>query len=934
MIDYKGIEEKWNKIWEENKIYEADVCDKKPLLVTAAWPYPNGPQHIGHLLTFGTADVYARYKRMQGYNVLFPMGIHKTGTPVLAIAKRILNKDPKIYEEYKNFFNIPETIIEKMTDPMFVADYFASNIFEGIKKAGLGIDWRRSFTSIDPQYSKMVEWQFQKLKEKGLLVQGRHAVGWCPNEGNPVGQHDTNHDVQPEIEEIIAIKFKDKNSDTYFPCGTYRPETIYGVTNLFINKKAKYVEVEIDGQKFYLAKTAAESLAYQLKLQIIKEIQADELVNKKAINPITGEELPILYGFFVNDDFGTGIVMSVPAHAPFDYVALKRLEKEGFAVPQEPYKRVLNINNDSNSMSMQQKYFSLGVDDIDNEEIERITAEIYKEEAHKGVMAIGEFAGMSEIDARKKIIEKLKVNNMAFSFFILANSPIFCRCGSKVVVKIVEDQWFINYGDSDWKAKVNEYFPSIFIYPEKMRKSYENTISWLDMRASERSQGLGTKFPFNPAHIIESLSDSTIYMAFYTFSNILKAGNVPPEKLKPEFFDYIFESKGSPDEIAASTGIDALLINKCKESFEYWYKFTSRHSASELIFSHLTMYIFNHVALFQKEFWPKQIVTNGMLLYEGSKMSKSIGNTVPVLDAIEKYNADPLRMAIIAQADLSNDSDFRVATIDSIKSKLEYLQEVILQLDNDEGKELNTIDFWLYSKLNKKIKLASAYMDKIQIKSAASEIFYNSINELKRYRERGGNNKLVLSEYISALVKMLSPIMPFISEEFWHELGNTTFISKENWPNVNESLINTSLEECENIVDSTIIDIDKVIELSSKIPANKGKKPVKANIIIASQWKIDLYNILAETKDIQKALEIVQDKEKANKYISKFKNLMELSQKININAEQLYSSFVDSIQYIRDKINMDVFIINEDLSNSVRAPQALPNRPAIEIEWK
>ncbi|MEM0143361.1 MAG: class I tRNA ligase family protein, partial [Candidatus Parvarchaeum sp.] len=269
-----------------------------------------------------------------------------------------------------------------------------------------------------------------------------------------------------------------------------------------------------------------------------------------------------------------------------------------------------------------------------------------------------------------------------------------------------------------------------------------------------------------------------------------------------------------------------------------------------------------------------------------------------------------------------------------IKSKLEYLQEVILQLDNDEGKELNTIDFWLYSKLNKKIKLASAYMDKIQIKSAASEIFYNSINELKRYRERGGNNKLVLSEYISALVKMLSPIMPFISEEFWHELGNTTFISKENWPNVNESLINTSLEECENIVDSTIIDIDKVIELSSKIPANKGKKPVKANIIIASQWKIDLYNILAETKDIQKALEIVQDKEKANKYISKFKNLMELSQKININAEQLYSSFVDSIQYIRDKINMDVFIINEDLSNSVRAPQALPNRPAIEIEWK
>ena len=87
----------------------------------------------------------------------------------------------------------------------------------------------------------MVEWQFLKLKEKGLLTQGRHPVGWCPNDNNAVGQHDTKHDVQPEIEEVTAVKFKDAGSNAFFACATYRPETLYGVTNLFVNENVEYV---------------------------------------------------------------------------------------------------------------------------------------------------------------------------------------------------------------------------------------------------------------------------------------------------------------------------------------------------------------------------------------------------------------------------------------------------------------------------------------------------------------------------------------------------------------------------------------------------------------------------------------------------------------------------------------------------------------------
>ena len=103
MIDYKAIEEKWQKAWSDAKVFEAEPDDRPGLLVTAAFPYVNAPQHIGHLRTYGTTDMYARYKRMRGFNVLFPMGMHATGTPVIAFAKRIANNDQELVDELKVF---------------------------------------------------------------------------------------------------------------------------------------------------------------------------------------------------------------------------------------------------------------------------------------------------------------------------------------------------------------------------------------------------------------------------------------------------------------------------------------------------------------------------------------------------------------------------------------------------------------------------------------------------------------------------------------------------------------------------------------------------------------------------------------------------------------------------------------------------------------
>ena len=187
VIEYKEIQEKWQKAWNDAKIFESEPDSRKPLMVFAAWPYVNTPQHLGHFRTYGTADTYARYMSMKGYNVLFPMGWHKTGTPILAIAKRIANKDEDIIKELRDTFHIPAKDIERMSDPLFIADYFSNEIMNGMKLSGFGVDWRRTFNSIDPLFSKMVEWQFHLLEKSGFLTKGKHPIGWCTNENNPVG---------------------------------------------------------------------------------------------------------------------------------------------------------------------------------------------------------------------------------------------------------------------------------------------------------------------------------------------------------------------------------------------------------------------------------------------------------------------------------------------------------------------------------------------------------------------------------------------------------------------------------------------------------------------------------------------------------------------------------------------------------------------------
>ncbi|PKP53429.1 MAG: leucine--tRNA ligase, partial [Candidatus Altiarchaeales archaeon HGW-Altiarchaeales-3] len=333
-LNHKKIQEKWIKKWQESEIFTAIPDDaKKKFYLTVAYPYPSGSMHVGHGRTYTVPDVIARFKRMQGYNVLFPMAWHVTGSPVLGIAKRIQKNDPKTMHIYGDIYKIPEDKLKTFTEPLNIVRHFAGEYKANMTELGFSIDWSREFKTITPQYSKFIEWQYRTLKEKGLVRKGEHPVRYCPACENPVGDHDLLAGESTKINEFTILKFKFKfnvgDEEIILPAATLRPETIFGVTNMWINPGITYLKVKVNDEVWILTKEAAEKLKYQNRdLKIIDEISGKNFIGKNCIELINNKKIPILSATFVDPNYATGVVMSVPAHAPYDYIALKDLKSD------------------------------------------------------------------------------------------------------------------------------------------------------------------------------------------------------------------------------------------------------------------------------------------------------------------------------------------------------------------------------------------------------------------------------------------------------------------------------------------------------------------------------------------------------------------------------------------------------------------------------
>lgn len=669
--------------------------------------------------------------RMKGYNVLFPMGFHYTGTPILAMSKRVIAQDQDLIGTFINLYNVPEDTIKSFTEPENIAKYFHNEIKLGMQDMGYSIDWRREFTTIDTLYSKFITWQFKTLQKKGLIVQGSHPVGWCPYDQNPVSQHDTLGDVEPEFSEYILIKFKLTKNDVILPTATLRPETIFGVTNLWVNPDIEYFVIDVDDTEQWIvtkeASTKLKFLNHDIKFN--KIIKGDELIGNFARDIIRNVDIPILPAKFVKSDTGTGIVMSVPGHAPYDFQALSDLKKQtssfsGIDLSQINPIKIIQVQSGDDSdnatnismLCVEDAISKFKISNQSDLELEKATNEVYHLEYYQGKMLpnTGKYSGMSVQLAKEDIKSYLiTTNNLAETFYELINKPIKCRCGNECVVKLLNDQWFINYRDQEWKHKVHNYIDKLSILPDDLRQEFHNVVDWLKERACARKSGLGTKLPWDHEWIIESLSDSVIYMAYYIISKFVNEQKYSMKEslsnIDETFFDYVLLGIGDVCEVAKNCNLSISLLEEIRNEFTYFYPVDSRHSGRDLVPNHLTFFIFNHVALFEKRFWPRQIVVNGSVLMEGKKMSKSLGNIIPLRTAIQEYGADTIRLAILISSELLQDADFSFDTAKSIRMKLlefhTLSQQQILFNSNFNNKLSNptdlSLDEFLYLSITK-----------------------------------------------------------------------------------------------------------------------------------------------------------------------------------------------------------------------------------------
>src|SRR3989338_6956527 len=206
-IDFAALEKKWLTKWHTDKVFEA-APDKRPkFFVNFPYPYMNSLMHIGHFYTIMRVEALARYKRMQGFNVLFPQGWHCTGSPIENAAQRIRENEPKQIELMKQL-GLNDSQIKEFADPKKWVEYFPKEAEKDLRSLGLSIDWRRSFitTSLNPYYDKFIRWQFNKLKEKELVVKGSHPVVWDPKSNLPVGDHDRIKEEGEVPQEFILFK--------------------------------------------------------------------------------------------------------------------------------------------------------------------------------------------------------------------------------------------------------------------------------------------------------------------------------------------------------------------------------------------------------------------------------------------------------------------------------------------------------------------------------------------------------------------------------------------------------------------------------------------------------------------------------------------------------------------------------------------------------
>jgi len=936
--DYCAVEAKWQDAWFDAKLHEASCEQKQKFFIHFAYPGVSGFLHVGHMRGFSYCDIIARYKKMCGYSVLFPAGFHASGIPSAGFAKKVELGDEKTLELLRQN-GCSEEVINSLKTPQGVVDYFSDVYVEEYwKKFGFLIDYSRLMTTISDGYKQFIKWQFHKLHEQDLLTQKPHFAPFCPSCG-PVAVDKSETDISSgggaEVLEFTVLKFR-LDDGTILPAATLRPETIFGVTNMWVNPDVVYEKVSVGGELWLCSSQCLEKLSFQLdEVESLGEkVKGSDLVGKTASVPMIDRRVPILEGPFADPDIATGIVMSVPAHAPYDWIALRDSGAE-----IEPI--VIIDVKDFNDVPAKEVCLQLGVkSQADADLLDEATDLVYKKEFHTGFLndRCEQYAGIRVSEIKDTVKEKLIAENLG-GVFREFSEPVVCRCGERVRVKKIPDQWFIEYSNAEWTKKAISHVESMSIFPEEYKSQLPGVLEWFGDRAAiRRGSWLGTEFPFKSGWTVEPISDSTLYSAYYIVSKFVNDGSISVDEMDVCFFDYVFLGRGEPRSEVWKT---------IRDQFLYWYPIDINLGGKEHKTVHFPVYIMNHVAIMNKEHWPSGIFVHWWVTQKGKeKISKSKGGAEPIVQAQEIYGVDAMRLYYAHVGSPFVDIEWTPEVVLKYKQRVVNVWSQFHRLLELSGKSDPALDRWLLSVLQSRIAAVSSAFNCFDLRVAANEIFFEMQKNLSWYLKRGGCSKEVLECFMNTWTALMSPFTPHIAEELWQLLGNAGFVSVASFPVVDDSLVSRSDEVGEYLLGSVVDDISEILKVTKISPS-------RIIVYTSPLWKTELLQealAMVQTSgnvnvgELMKKAMAVESLRSLGKQVSKFVGrLAGEVKKMNSSDRARYAVsldekkyLVDSLSYLEEVFSCSVEVFSAD-DKSCFDPKnkcsfASPLKPALYIE--
>lgn len=946
--NFEEIESKWQNSWSEEKLFESDRNGQEKYFINFPFPYLNGAPHLGHGYSLMKAEVMARYQRMLGKNVLFPFAFHATGEPIAGMAKRVAAGDQSQIRALK-MSGISDNDISKFKDSEYIINYFMDRWIHTNNKLGISIDWRRKFvtTQLTPVFSKFIEWQYRKLKNDGYVIQGSHPVIWCPADENPTGDHDRLEGEGARVVDFTLLKFKSETFDAYFTPATLRPETIFGVTNMFIHPDAKYVKAEVNGENWIISEEAILKLTDQkFDVKVIEKVNNKEIIGTKVRNPVNQNEVLILPGAFIDPVGATGVVMSVPGHAPMDWTVLKQLQEtpkklEEYGISKEDIMGIEPISlikiDGYGEFPAGEEINKLNVKKMDDPKVKEATKVIYRREHSGGVLKAitGKYKGKTVKNVKDEIIEDFIKQGFAVNLKEPAEIVI-CRCGTRNHVKYLENQWFLKFGDPEWKNNVHSHLENMNIIPKEAEAAFHKTVDWLENKACARRSGLGTPMPWDKSWIIETLSDSVIYMVYYIISKYVNSGEFEEKWATDEIFDYIVLGKGNRKNLSIKFTIPEKMLKTIRDDIDYYYGFDLRTSGKDLVNNHLTFMLMHHIAIFPKKYWPKGIAVNGYvaIIKPGSKkaekMSKSKGNFKTIEDVVDAFGVDATRLGFAIAGEGYTDAQFALDEGISYKKWIQNLYTIAQeQLDDDKT---TSIDGWLISRVQGYIDRARKHLDNMETRSAFQRAHHEILQDIKWYQRRRDSKGPGFKYAIEVMIKLITPFVPHIAEEIWKMWGNDSFIIEESYPEVDITKINEISERSEKVLGNILDDMRDIKTLIER----KGETPTSIEIFVSPEWKYNVYNEAFQggLKNLTGRVMKEEEMRKIGKEVPKYAtSLMKAGGPPDFEwtFKNEWDILNEAKDYLERELECNVSIIKAETTQHSKAAIAIPRRPGINM---